>query len=102
MGIAHRTPERTGPRQHLADQDGTTVDLGQVQPDAVYPTPTVSSRAAVYVDEEKPALPVLAPPDAEVGEATRGERGLDGKKHEEHDRYPETKGLELGPRGAAR
>ena len=27
-GIAHRTPDRTGPRQHVADQDGTTVDLG--------------------------------------------------------------------------
>ena len=31
-----------------------------------------------------------------------GQRGLDGKKHEEHDRYPETKGPDLRPRGAAR
>ena len=37
IGIAHRTPDRRGLRQHLADQDGTTVDLSQLQPDPAYP-----------------------------------------------------------------
>ena len=52
--IAHRTRDRTGPRQHLADQDGTTVDLGQLQPNAVCPAwggDAMSGAAALWGHE---------------------------------------------------
>ena len=84
------------------DQAPAPGRLNDVETHGVIPGGSVRRPRNRSTTGSRPCPDRLAPRDAKVGEAMTGERGLDGNEHEEHDRYPETKGLELGPRGAAR